>query len=230
MQLVADFRRWNRNRKDRRHNPAIYVFPEGFAYIPIRKCATRSMYKLLDEHAYRFDKQRGLLEENIGVDNYKEKYRKELCEGEAAKFCAKQFTFALVRDPLARIYSAYKNKTLTTEPNSAIVNLFAKHGIDRDTPFDLFIEKICSIPDKNLDRHLRPQSWFLSENGNLLPVTIIKMENINTEWKRVEEQTGLCLPGKLNTTRPIPLPELDKKHLQMFRKKYHLDYELLGYE
>tara|TARA_B100001105_G_C22357964_1_gene428894 strand:- start:825 stop:1391 length:567 start_codon:yes stop_codon:yes gene_type:complete len=188
------------------------------------------MYKLLDEQAYRFDKQQGLLEENIGVENYKEKYREELCKGEAANFCAKQFTFALVRDPLAKIYSAYKNKTLTTQPNSAIVNLFAKHGIDRDIPFDLFIEQVCSIPDKNLDRHLRSQSWFLSENDKLLPVTIIKLENISTEWERVEEQTGLRLPDKLNSTNPSPLPKLDKEHSQMFRNKYHLDYELLGYE
>lgn len=90
-----------------------------------------------------------------------------------AEALATGFTFAFIRDPLARVASAYVEKFIHPGP----LRIFdpAREVIDelsRSMPVDLargitfreFVEFLCSTPDEHLESHWRPQSSFICGN------------------------------------------------------------------
>lgn len=103
MQFVKKIRDWNKLRKAARNKPKIYFFPDQFAYIPIPKCATRSMYDLLG----------GWVKDTYSKDLDKFGYHLEHVKLE--EMSGSVYTFTIVRDPVERLYSAYKNKVLIGE-------------------------------------------------------------------------------------------------------------------
>lgn len=227
MPLLDRIKQWNHLRKTARHPRKIYILPESFGYIPIRKCATRAMYKLLDEHFYQCDLESGVISPDHPLEDYREVYKNRASGDALERLCRNQFTFSIVRHPLSRIYSAYKNKVLLSADKKE--TMFAKYGIKPNISFESFIEIIDTVPNDVIDRHLRPQSWFLSNGGKLLPIKIIRMESMADDWQEVYKNCGLPFPGKINETFKSNHPILDKNYEKIFMKKYSQDYNLLNY-
>lgn len=231
MKIREKFRLWNKKRKLRRERPQVYFVENEFAYIQIPKTGSRS----LQEAVTRYLMQReGLVPGDIRLDknlvkSYEERYSSHLSSGVIAGISREVFTFALVRNPLERLYSCYKNKVLKGGQIGAR-NIFEKHGIPLDIGFSEFLLRVDAIPDNVSDRHFRSQSWFLSHKGKLLPIHIVKLEELSQAWPEVERRTGIAAPPRFNRSEKRPLPELSAEERRIINNRYHDDFVNFGYE
>ena len=103
--------------------------------------------------------------------------------------------FSFVRNPWARLVSAYKEKINEQYTDGKIVGRLSK--INRrfrlDMPFEEFAELICTLPDKRTEKHFRSQSYFLKQGGRLIPDFVGHLEQINQDWPALEEKMGTRL-------------------------------------
>lgn len=111
------------------------------------------------------------------------------------------FKFGFVRNPWARLVSAYKNK-ITKDPTKndlfqkgVGVYSFDDKGINRFTAgmtFDEFLEVIKITPTALYDGHFRRQVDIMNDkNGNLLPDFIGKFENLDEDFAYITKRIGL---------------------------------------
>ncbi len=228
MSIIKKLRNWNKFRKAARNKPQIFVVPGKFAYIPIPKCATRSINYLLVEVLLPEQYENGQVS-FTALKELGDRFAHHLKPQKIENICRDIYSFSIVRHPVPRLYSAYKNKVLTG-PGSAPENIFIKHGIERDISFEAFIEKVHSIPDKIIDRHLRSQTWYLCNNGKVSPKKIVKLEQLEQEWPEIQKHTGLPPPPMINRMEAEAPPVIDQKYMNMIRERYREDFQLLGYE
>jgi len=211
----------------RREKPQFWHFPEqGFGYIQIPKVATRSIREaLLNSPGFDAEKE-------MPFGQFEEKYSRHIKQNRIRPLAGSCLIFAFVRHPLARLYSAYINK-ITDAERDGRRNIFACHGISFGISFSEFVNRVCAIPDRRIDRHLRSQTWFLCDSkGDLIPDFIGHLEAFEEEWQL------LC--GRVPALGPVPhknkgshgadymefyTPETE----QMARKRYARDVELFGY-
>jgi hypothetical protein len=117
-------------------------------------------------------------------------------------------TFSFVRNPWARVLSAFRHKA-SNDTNSprmvdGVYQGFLDHGIAvrADMGFDEFCELICAIPDDKTDKHLRSQSAFLIHEDEPIVPFIGKIENMEDDWGRLMQQLDADIPIKhINRTQ-----------------------------
>lgn len=226
MRLVEKLKNWNKLRRSANNKPQVYIIPGNFAYIPVPKCATRSMNDLLartllEEQQQKADKQ--------AIALLKQQYAHHIPKHEIRKRIGSLYTFAIIRHPLERLFSAYKNKVLTDNLETK-VNIFAKHNIPLNIDFMEFVERVCQIPDKYVDRHLRSQTWYLCDDAGLIPDQLIRLENFAQEWSEISRKLRLASPPVCNATSSKKLLQLDDYHKQLLMNRYKQDFRYLGYD
>ncbi len=176
---------WYQNVRKRykiaREKPQFWKFPDlGVGYIQIPKVATRSIRAGLMQ-------SRG---EAAGISDFavfEETFSRHLSHREIREAAATTFIFAFVRHPLARLYSAYADKIVKARDRGRR-NIFACHGIRFDMTFDEFVDRVCQIDDRHIDRHLRSQSWFLADAEGLIPDFVGHLENLQADWDRLRQR------------------------------------------
>lgn len=138
-----------------------------------------------------------------------------------------------VRNPYDRLVSAYNDKI--KKPASSGV-LASQKELYEDMPFSEFAESIFCKKVKYLDKHFRPQTfWLLDKEGNLIPDFIGKVENLK------EDLEGAC--RKIGIKNNPPLPHInkskrdkdyrkyyDKKTKRLVEKKYAKDIKFFDYK
>ena len=70
-------------------------------------------------------------------------------------------SFAVVRDPLSRVVSAYRNKLCFTHWPVKIKHATSTR-VPSDEDFDATVRQVWGTPDADLDRHLASQAYLLS--------------------------------------------------------------------
>lgn len=213
--------------KLRREKPQVwFIEKEHLAYIQIPKVATRSIRAALFK---AFSHEHSTSE----FASFEENNSSHIATSEIRKFLDnKYFTFAFVRHPLARLCSAYLNKLKSKQNDQR--NIFSCHGMYFDMPFEEFIEKVSEIEDTQIDRHLRSQSWFLTDSAGLLTDRVARLENFDQEWgalsKRFTALGGISFhknkslaDGRLNLM-------FDRRTLRLASERYKRDLDLFGYE
>ncbi|CUH52140.1 sulfotransferase family 2 domain-containing protein [Shimia sp. R11_0] len=73
-------------------------------------------------------------------------------------------TFTVVRNPWERVFSVYRDKI-----SRRLHGPLEKAGLSKDTTLLEFVRFIDQHKDRDLDVHLREQSWFIYRDGKLLP-------------------------------------------------------------
>lgn len=150
----------------------------------------------------------------------------------------KWLIFAFVREPWERIVSSYAHNIKQgklTGPQKA-------RGFKRDMTLAQFIDAVCAMKDWEMDKHMVPQAYRLSDDkGHLIPNWIGKMERIEQDWpgirKRLIARSGREVPYTLPWIKKryywrmeIPLEDLRSEDLwRRVRRRFAADYELLGY-
>lgn len=146
------------------------------------------------------------------------------------------YVFTFVRNPFARMVSCYESKYHTDirsgrKRRNDFKDYFNGY-LREDNGFDVFVDKVCEIPLRLMDRHIRPQyDLIYDEYGHCKCDYIGKMENINEEFKAISTRYGLK-----------PLPHYNASYSGDWREYYTLDsakkiyerykkdFETFGYE
>lgn len=165
---------------------------------------------------------------------------KMIYPSEAARYSG-YLHFAVVRDPLRRLYSLYRNKIHPDKRNTA----HCENGVEKyvfgrwknrfwgDMEFWEFAEAIAEIPTQDADPHFAPQYLLLSNSGGIVANRIVKMESLQRDAGRLMEEIGIKgeeLPV-LNETRyeRRPLDGVSEFTRAKVYRHYKVDCELFGY-
>jgi len=135
-------------------------------------------------------------------------------------------TFCVIRDPMDRFVSNY-NYARATKSFWHDVSGNAKYGKhpDYDKVVNLSLEETAVLLDKEQEKfgiHWYPQSYWISSGGE---ISIDKIYNFETIEKDLLQNYNI----KLKTLNKIERSEIEisKKTLEIIRKIYKEDYELI---
>lgn len=126
--------------------------------------------------------------------------KRRMSKAQIIKANAHWTTFSFVRNPWARVLSAFRHKA-SSDTNSprmvdGVYQGFLDHGIAvrADMSFAEFCELICVIPDEKTDKHLCSQSAFLIHHDTPIVPFIGKIENMEEDWGRLMQQLDIDVP------------------------------------
>lgn len=106
-------------------------------------------------------------------------------------------SFSFVRNPWARLVSAYRQKVHEDYACKKMVNGVYKGFLDSGVPvhknmsFAAFCEVVCAIPDMRTDKHLRSQSSFVIRKGVPIVSFLGKVETMESDWSKLMDRVGL---------------------------------------
>lgn len=141
------------------------------------------------------------------------------------------YKFGFVRNPYERLVSAYYNFTSmvrgTVSPGWEWAQPIGKYKT-----FKHFVENLENSECINFI-HLQKQYDFLKLNGKIGVDFVGKYENLNEDFKKIENHLGLE-SKKLPTTRQSSHPHYsslyDEGMKKIVQKLYHEDFEEFDYE
>lgn len=220
------FRNLRKSYKLAREKPQFWFFREqGFGYIQIPKVASRSIRAaLLDAN--------GLCLPEEDFRHFEERCSAHLKQPKIRQAANGLFVFAFVRNPYSRIYSAYRNKVVDAAAKGG-ENIFACHGIEFGMSFEAFVERVCALRDTELDRHLRSQAWFLSDDQGLIPDFVGKLEQFSSDWALLRQKLPqLEAVGHKNSTDSTAEPGkgFHPRIKRLIVDRYQKDFSLFGYD
>lgn len=219
------FRDARKRYKIGREKPQLWDFPEyGFGYIQIPKVATRSIRASLSELPAKVEASSFAdFESTYSSHVEKAVIRRRVDDG--------LFVFAFVRDPFTRLYSAWQNKV--NRPEDALGrNIFSCHGVYDHMPFDAFARRVCELDDRQVDRHLRSQSWFLCDESGVIPNWIGKLENFSDDWNALQKKFPVLQPvphRNKTSSQEGRLDAFDPALMSLVAERYRKDFELFDY-
>jgi hypothetical protein len=205
---------------------------EKIAYIRIRKVASSSINLCLMQHIAKNN--------NMPDPTNDRPLRKSIEAGYSSHIThtrireqlkGNYFIFAFVRNPLSRAYSCYRNK-IKNPKRADKKEVLCNSEFYYDMDFAAFVDAVVRLPDDILDRHLRPQSWFLCDEQGLLPDFIGKLENFNADWDIVSDRYGLPKPIHWNKTGSSgKITDIcPRASLEKLIERYAEDIRLFGYQ
>jgi len=191
-----------------------------FVYVPISKNACTSI-----KNWYAKLK---------GDEEYTHEKSADFHNGQGAKynklFFDDYFVFAVVRNPIERLLSAYVWKFLTKkDPPVPQINRHI-NGSENDTiSFGQFVRFVANSPDQYCDVHWRPQHTFLE---GIKIDYLARMETLTDDLKNISKEIGIKIElDRLNKSKKYDLNGYYTPMLrQMAEKRYAKDGKEFGYE
>ena len=146
-------------------------------------------------------------------------------------FFKRYFKFAIVREPLSRLYSAYRY-VLKGGSGSADDIALQKHIIANSRDFDSFIEQVLDADFIMLQLLFQPQYLYVFDR-QLKSVTdcLLRYESLNNDWQKLAKQQGFVesLPKINISNSENAFPSLSESAQEKVEQLYKMDYQLLGY-
>lgn len=212
--------------KNRRETPQFWEFSEDkIGYIQIPKVASRSMRKAFsDAYGIGTEDHAFLKFEDLNSAHIRQDVIRKSAERGV-------YIFAFVRDPLARLYSAWTDKVVKQEANGGKCT-FSCHGVYYGMSFKDFVKRICQINDKNLERHLKSQAWFLTDEKGLIPHFIGKLESFDEDYATMRNKFPRLKQAphaNKSVYKKQHLDAYDAETLAIAIERYKQDFELFGY-
>ena len=143
------------------------------------------------------------------------------------------FVFTVVRDPVARALSAWRNKLI--EPDE-IFRPLRRMGVTERLSFEDFLGVCLDWPDWALNDHFMPQSLYLSQVLERPELQVLHVETLAQDWRRVRDalRAGGANPqetlGRHNATRLAVRPDLTQKARDLLNRVYDKDFTNFGYK
>jgi hypothetical protein len=129
--------------------------------------------------------------------------------------------FTLVRDPITRVQSMYKDIVIKRNKKLSVAKKFNLH---ETMSFDEFLDFLQVHMYDNI--HFCPQTFFIVKNDTVLPEKIFKLEEINN----LEKFLNLTIPTTNSTRKKFVEEEpLTKKQIQKIKILYQNDFKILNY-
>lgn len=146
------------------------------------------------------------------------------------------WSFAVCRDPHARIASAWRNKIAAPPDTPAQARLMAENpGLEPGMSLSAFVAWIeqAAADGVPLDPHWRPQSDFVCDAGGRLWVSdLVRMESLEQDLRAFADRLGgLCdLPWRTRSASTAEeTADLSPDDRSRIRDIYRADFELFGY-
>lgn len=140
------------------------------------------------------------------------------------------FIFTVVRNPIDRALSAWRDKCGASESFPSRMKLM---GINKGDTLDQFVSAIERWPEKSLDDHIMPQTLLLRDAEDW-PVKVFKFEHFDQDWPIIAQGIAAkCgielaqLPKRNTSKRPEKAPAPDI--VERLSKIYDEDFRQLGY-
>lgn len=196
-------------------------------YFPIPKVASSSMKKFIS----RILNIKGSKEhERKSPQYYNFREFPFVKKNEILKKYKNYFKFTFVRNPYDRLVSCYEHWI----KNEFRSNFDIYDSVKPEMSFEEFVKAISKIPDHISDGHFRSQHTFITDRkGNLLVNFIGKIENINTDFKKVCKKTGMPYKklSRINKKAEKNYREYyDEETKKLVQERYKKDFEMFGYE
>ena len=106
-------------------------------------------------------------------------------------------SFTVIRDPLSRLQSCYREKVLRSEVFPSMKRL----GYHNQMSFEDFVEFTCSLALCEMDVHTKPQTFLIMDSKGRLPHFIARLENLDQDWNTF---SNLMLHRKVNLGGALP--------------------------
>lgn len=140
------------------------------------------------------------------------------------------FHFTVVRNPIERLQSCYLQKF--HHPHRRPNRIFWKYGraIRTNMSFQDFVEFVIQTPDQYSDRHFKSQYLLLGQDISTYD-NIIKIENIEDEWRKLRSKFNL--PSLTHQNKAIKQNAkliLKDNLVSKLHLRYKEDYNILGYK
>lgn len=139
------------------------------------------------------------------------------------------FVVTIIRHPQARIASFIRDKVKSNHVSASRIN------INRDTPLDEVVHRICETQDDTCDQHIRSLSHELIWDEFVIADFIARVETLNADWvelcQAVKRWCGRDLGRlpKCNGTNGPSLSFTDDQ-VAMLSDRYGDDFEYFGYK
>lgn len=214
----------------------VVIHPWKLAYFRIPKAANSSI-KHVFARALDLAKQEGVSQTS---DRYWLSQDPDVVEILSVKefvqrgYEHRYFSFSVVRDPVDRVFSCYRNKFLR---NAELSDSLASRGFTQSMDFADFVDHLCTISDRDADVHLMPQSYILSYKRRVRAKTIITLPELAQRWRIIQDyvrdNSGVRLDDLpiINSTDSVD-GEIshNSKVIDKLKRRYRRDYALLPFE
>ena len=145
-----------------------------------------------------------------------------------------RYLFTYVRNPFARLVSAYINKFEDMEKIRRSGFLYEEYlggYLKVSDTFEEFVTKIAKIPDRVCDRHFMSQSYLIDHLASQRPSEIFKLEEIDQSFPALVERFGFSSLSFANKSEKYDYREYYKRQevLDMVYSRYKTDVERFGY-
>lgn len=145
------------------------------------------------------------------------------------------FKFAFVRNPLARLYSAYT--FLARGGMNGTDRQWAEHHLAGVRDFEDFVLNWLPRQETLEKPHLRPQHEYVLVNGAIGTDFLGRFETLERDFRTVAQRLGLeSRLGRMNVTagRASDGRRLQERYTPRMKdivlSRYRLDFELFGYD
>ena len=138
--------------------------------------------------------------------------------------------FTVVRHPVDRIQSAWRDKMRSEEKITSWMKL---HALRPGDSFDRFVHIISLWPTITLDEHVMPQSMLL-HHVRELPIRVYRFEDLDNVWPElsaeITRRSGVEVGplAKMNSTEPS-VPEMSTRTEARLKRLYEKDFARFGY-
>lgn len=150
------------------------------------------------------------------------------------------FRFAFVRNPLARLYSCWRDKVWCPgQPECDQPFIFERFpGMRAGQPFAEWVSVVAEIPDHDCDQHFASQTSLLCEGDRLVPDFVGRFEHFEPGWEMVAKRIGLpeSIPFQpVFSDRPRDdfrwhCRHYDRTTLAVAYQRYREDIQRFGYD
>ncbi len=207
-------------------------------YYPIPKIASSSIKSYFLTHAITGAK--GAESENHIHNNVHQDSYPTLPVSKARRLVG-YTSFVVVRHPIERIWSCYKDKIVRYKKNGMPLRpaferyniIFGKQFFDLEMSFEAFVHSVSRIPDWASDQHFRSQHCYVNvQKGKIAVDRIVRLENLDSEMRDLTKQLGLPPWDlrKLNESGSSHQPmEIAANIKDKIYQRYRRDFELCGY-
>ncbi len=210
----------------------IHLPERQLLYIPIPKNACSSikhaLYEIENGKAFDYEKKRdhGFRD----IHDYFEKREGAFTGLGTLRDRGEEWCFAVVRDPVSRLISCYRNRVLDLKDLEACSMSLEKMGLPVRPDLDTFVLNLERYREasQSIDHHARAQHEFLGGTMDYLD-RVFPIEQLDELIEKLREyDPELVFRQAKSGGTPAGLKDMSEEALEHALSYYEKDYELLG--
>lgn len=200
-------------------------------YIPIPKNACTSTKQVLHrmEFGREFDTHRSVNDPYVDIHDYYKKRAGAFTGVEKLSFATDYTRFAILRDPVERLISCYRNRVIDLADLKQNPNSLQKYKLSDEPDLNTFVLNLKKYrkANKSIEHHSRPQSAFVGGTLSYFD-SVFKIEDLDDLQLFLKQFSPelTFLKRKTGGTK-ISVHELSEKAFRFAVRFYKEDYVLL---